>query len=55
MSEPTIRYDEPSDTLYISFAPGEVATGIELNELLFSMYVPPSAVVSSRAFILFTS
>jgi uncharacterized protein YuzE len=32
MSEPTIKYDEPSDTLYISFAPGEAATGIELNE-----------------------
>jgi uncharacterized protein YuzE len=32
MSEPTIKYDEPSDTLYVSFAPGEAATGIELNE-----------------------
>jgi uncharacterized protein YuzE len=28
----TIKYDEPSDTLYVSFAPGETATGIELNE-----------------------
>lgn len=32
MTEPRIRYDEPSDTLYIAFAPGERATGIELNE-----------------------
>ncbi|HEU0179596.1 MAG TPA: DUF2283 domain-containing protein [Blastocatellia bacterium] len=32
MSEPMIKYDEPSDTLYISFARGEAATGIELNE-----------------------
>ena len=31
MAEPLIRYDEPSDTLYVSFAPGESATGIELN------------------------
>jgi len=26
------NYDETSDTLYVSFAPGEPATGIELNE-----------------------
>lgn len=32
MSEPTFNYDELSDTLYVSFAPGEPATGIELNE-----------------------
>ena len=32
MSTPTLRYDEVSDTLSISFAPGEHATGIELNE-----------------------
>jgi uncharacterized protein YuzE len=32
MNEPTIKYDESSDTLYVSFAPGEAATGIELNE-----------------------
>lgn len=25
-------YDEPSDTLTVSFAPGRSATGIELNE-----------------------
>jgi uncharacterized protein YuzE len=31
---PAITYDEISDTLYISFAPGEVATGIELNDHL---------------------
>lgn len=29
---PTSHYDEPSDTLYVSFLPGELATGIELNE-----------------------
>jgi uncharacterized protein YuzE len=32
MSEPAFNYDEASDTLYVSFAPGEEATGIELNE-----------------------
>lgn len=32
MSKPIFKYDEPSDTLYVSFAPGEKATGIELNE-----------------------
>jgi uncharacterized protein YuzE len=32
MSEPHFNYDEASDTVYISFAPGEKATGIELND-----------------------
>ncbi|MSQ47178.1 MAG: DUF2283 domain-containing protein [Deltaproteobacteria bacterium] len=32
MTTPTLHYDEASDTLHISFAPGEHATGIELNE-----------------------
>jgi len=32
MSEPTFKYDEASDSLYVSFAPGENATGIELSE-----------------------
>ena len=32
MSEPIFNYDEISDTLTISFFPGESATGIELNE-----------------------
>ena len=32
MSRPIFNYDEPSDTLYVSFAPGEKATGIELND-----------------------
>ncbi|HKP74975.1 MAG TPA: DUF2283 domain-containing protein [Longimicrobiaceae bacterium] len=32
MAEPEIRYDEPSDTLYILFAPGESATGLELSD-----------------------
>ena len=34
MAEPQIRYDEPSDTLHVSFAPGEAATGVELNDNL---------------------
>ena len=32
MTKPIYNYDELSDTLYISFAPGEKATGIELND-----------------------
>lgn len=32
MTTPIMKYDEPSDTLYVSFSPGEKATGIELNE-----------------------
>jgi uncharacterized protein YuzE len=32
MSEPQIHYDEPSDTLYVSFAPGEAATGLGLSD-----------------------
>ncbi|MCZ6679153.1 MAG: DUF2283 domain-containing protein [Candidatus Poribacteria bacterium] len=32
MATPLFNYDEMSDTLYISFAPGEKATGIELND-----------------------
>ena len=32
MKEPAFNYDEMSDTLYVSFAPGEKATGIELND-----------------------
>jgi uncharacterized protein YuzE len=32
MTESTTKYDELSDTLYISFAPGKKATGIELND-----------------------
>lgn len=32
MNKPNLNYDEISDTLYISFSPGEKATGIELNE-----------------------
>ena len=31
MAESIYNYDEVSDTLYISFAPGEDATGIELT------------------------
>ena len=31
MNKPNFNYDELSDTLYVSFAPGVKATGIELN------------------------
>src|SRR2546428_6089751 len=32
MAAPIFHYDEASDTLYVSFAPGETATGIALND-----------------------
>lgn len=32
MSEPSFNYDETSDTLSLSFSPGEDATGIELSD-----------------------
>src|SRR5437762_4753393 len=32
MTAPISNYDETSDTLYVSFAPGESATGIELTD-----------------------
>lgn len=32
MTTSNLNYDEKSDTLYVSFAPGEKATGIELND-----------------------
>ena len=32
MSTPIYNYDESSDTLTITFSPGETATGIELND-----------------------
>lgn len=32
MTKPIFNYDEMSDTLYVSFEPGEKATGIELND-----------------------
>ena len=32
MDKPNFNYDEISDTLYASFEPGELATGIELND-----------------------
>jgi len=32
MAAPIFNYDETSDTLYVSFSPGEKATGIELND-----------------------
>ena len=30
--KPISNYDEMSDTLYVSYAPGEKATGVELND-----------------------
>ena len=32
MTKPKFNYDEVSDTLYVSFVPGENAAGIELND-----------------------
>ena len=32
MEEPKFNYDETSDTLYVTFTPGEKATGIELHD-----------------------
>ncbi|MBI2434821.1 MAG: DUF2283 domain-containing protein [Candidatus Hydrogenedentes bacterium] len=32
MTQPIYNYDHLSDTLYVSYAPGENATGIELND-----------------------
>ncbi len=32
MTKISFNYDEISDTLYVSFEPGEKATGVELNE-----------------------
>ncbi len=32
MTAPIFNYDEASDTLYVSFVPGEAATGIALND-----------------------
>ena len=32
MEEPKFNYDETSDTLYVTFEPGEKATGIELHD-----------------------
>ncbi len=32
MADVNFNYDETSDTLYVSFAPGENATGIELSD-----------------------
>lgn len=32
MDKPAFHYDEPSDTLDITFVPGKGATGVELNE-----------------------
>ncbi|MBI4771308.1 MAG: DUF2283 domain-containing protein [Chloroflexi bacterium] len=34
MAKPVFNYDEASDTLYVSFSPGEPATGVELNDYI---------------------
>lgn len=34
MAEAIFNYDEMSDTLFVSFAPGETGTGVEINENL---------------------
>jgi|SaaInl8_200m_RNA_FD_contig_121_77286_length_9089_multi_4_in_0_out_0_2 uncharacterized protein YuzE len=34
MRQPIVKYDETSDSLYITFEIGRPATGIELNDLL---------------------
>ena len=34
MDQPIYNFDEASDTLYISFCPGEKTTGIELTPLI---------------------
>jgi len=40
MSEPTIRFDEEGDILYISFRPGEKAMGINLTEHILLRFDP---------------
>jgi uncharacterized protein YuzE len=34
MEKPIVTYDKMSDTLYVSFSPGENATGIKLNDCI---------------------
>lgn len=51
MSEPVFNYDEISDTLTISFFPGETATGIELNDnILLRINKPKRYAVSLSIF-----
>ena len=51
MTTPTFNYDDISDTLYISFAPGEDATGIELNDhMLLRINKPARHVVGITLF-----
>ena len=51
MTAPIINYDEESDTLHISFAPGETATGIELNDhMLLRINKPERRVVGLTLF-----
>jgi uncharacterized protein YuzE len=51
MTEPTYTYDEISDTLYITFAPGEYATGIELTDhILLRINIPEQRAVGITLF-----
>ena len=40
MTEPSIRYDEEGDILYISFRPGQQAMGIDLTEHILFRFDP---------------
>ena len=42
MTTPTFNYDELSDPLHVSFAPGEEATGIESNDSCYAATTPPA-------------
>ena len=41
MTQPIFNYDEISDTLYISFAPGDQGTGIELTSHILLRFNKP--------------
>lgn len=40
MKEPSIRYDEEGDILYIAFRPGQKALGINLTEHILLRFDP---------------
>jgi uncharacterized protein YuzE len=54
MTEPKIKYDEPSDTVQLTFIPGRSATGIELNENLLLRWDPGSGEVIGLDFFNFS-
>ncbi|MYB96724.1 DUF2283 domain-containing protein [Candidatus Poribacteria bacterium] len=41
MTQPIFNYDEVSDTLYVSFAPNEQATGLELTPHILLRFNKP--------------